>query len=184
MTRSSRKLDRRIAVGVAGAGLALVGGYLMLWSPQSDRLDRATDERDRVEHELQLAQRRTLPSPSELVVDAGALQAAIPRSPELAALLRQLDAAAAATGLVLGSVGPTPPAPSPAGQAMVLTVKGSGSRAAALGFLQRLSALERVVVVEQVHLQAAAGTPDAPREGTSGEVLLELTARTFAGSAG
>jgi hypothetical protein len=40
-----------------------------------------------------------------------------------------------------------------------------------------------VTGLEQVHLQAAAGAPDAPREGSSDEVLPELTARTFAGSA-
>ena len=115
----------------------------------------------------------------------------MPSAPELATLLRQLQAIATETNMVMGSMTPSPLTANPAGPggSVQISVGAAGSREAADTYLGRLRDLERLLVIEQLSVQERAGAvaPDTAVDaaGTASavveipEVQVQLTMRVF-----
>lgn len=162
--------------------LVMALAYLTVLRPQAGALGVARDERQRLEQELAQIERRqeqtaAAPAPASVDPQPGLLDAAIPATPELSSLFRQLSAIAAETGMQQTSV--TPSALSGmdgAGGTMQISLAVTGPAEAANAYLRRLTTLERLLVVEQFGLQrstsgSGGGGPDA--------VQLQLSARVF-----
>ena len=143
-------------------GLAVVAGYVMIWRPQSSSIDEARQDRRQAEQQLVDLQR--VGTATTVVVEAAdgsmrqLLLTAVPSAPELATLLRQLQAIATETNMVMGSMTPSPLTANPAGPggSVQISIGASGSREAADTYLGRLRDLERLLVIEQLSVQERA----------------------------
>jgi Tfp pilus assembly protein PilO len=121
-------MNRKVLLIAAAGTAALVAAwFLLLWSPQSSRLDgvRAREE-EAVEAntalELRIARLQDLRARRpELRADLVALEAAVPASPELDAFLLDVDAAADRAGVDITSISPAKPAADPAAAATTST---------------------------------------------------------------
>ena len=178
-------------------GLAVVAGYVMIWRPQSASIDEARQDRRQAEQQLVDLQR--LGTATTVVIEAAdgsmrqLLLTAVPSSPELATLLRQLQAIATETKMVMSSMTPSPLTANPAGPggSVQISIGASGSREAADTYLGRLRDLERLLVIEQLSVQERADTgvsdtaAAVDAAGTAGaaveipEVQVQLTMRVF-----
>ncbi len=178
-------------------GLAVVAGYVMIWRPQSASIDEARQDRRQAEQQLVDLQR--VGTATTVVVEAAdgsmrqLLLTAVPSAPELATLLRQLQAIATETNMVMGSMTPSPLTANPAGPggSVQISIGASGSREAADTYLGRLRDLERLLVIEQLSVQERADTGASDTAaavdaaGTAGaaveipEVQVQLTMRVF-----
>ena len=180
-------MSRRILAIGAGAAIAIVLlWFLLLWRPQSSRLDEATSRRDAAEakngeltlrvDELEDLERRR----PELEAQKDELEAAIPAEADLGEFLLQADEAADAADVRVTSIAPSPPAlnESAGGPTVVaLTIDVQGGYFEVLDYLNRLDRLPRLVVTDDVGL-APAG------EGGSDDALTaSLTARMFTSEA-
>src|SRR5215204_1804215 len=99
-------MNRKVLLIAAGGALALVvAWFLVLWSPQSSKLDAANAREDEAADansalELRIDRLRDLRARRpELQADLVALQAAVPPSPELDQFLLDADAAAERAGV-------------------------------------------------------------------------------------
>jgi Tfp pilus assembly protein PilO len=171
-------------------GLAVVAGYVMIWRPQSSSIAEA--RQDRRQAEQQLVELEAVSTATTIVVEAAdgstrqLLLAAVPATPELAALLRQLQAIATETGMVMGSMSPMPLTANPAGPggSVQISMAAAGSREAADAYLGRLRDLERLLVIEQLSVQERAATGAEIAEGAGAavelpEVQMQVTLRVF-----
>lgn len=158
--------------------LAVAFGYLMVLRPQGSKLAEARDERQRAEQELGQLERRVeqkaaAPSPGTDPQAAG-LDRAIPPTPQLSTLFRELSAIAAASGMRQTSVTPSVlgAGDGEAGGSMQISLAVTGPADGANAYLLGLATLERLFVVEQFSLQRGAG--NGP-----GAVQLQLSGRVF-----
>lgn len=171
---------KALLIGV-GASLALVGlWFLLLWSPQGGRLAgaRAREEAAAAENsQLEVRAARLSAAEQrrpELTADLEALRVAVPDSPDLAQFLLDADAASTEAGVDFISISPTPPAPSakpglPSEVNLDITVEGGYFQV--LDFLNRLTTMPRVVVIDTLGLTAG--------EGATAPLNVTLTARMF-----
>jgi len=109
-------MNRKVLLIAAGGAVALVAAWsLLLWSPQSSRLDDAKVREEeaadanaalelRIDRLRDLRERRP-----ELEADLVALQGAVPAGPELDAFLLDADAAADGAGVEITSITPSKP---------------------------------------------------------------------------
>ena len=117
---------------------------------------------------------------------------AVPSTPELATLLRQLQAIATETNMVVGSITPSPLTANPAGPggSVQISIGASGSREATDTYLGRLRDLERLLVIEQLSVQERGAVAEetaaaVDATGSAGtvveipEVQVQLTMRVF-----
>lgn len=160
--------------------LVVVAGYVVVWRPQANDLGDARDRRAAAEASLSRARAELLALEgldAAVALDAtgDALRRAVPATPELATLLRDLDALGERTGLEISTITPSPPVPDAggAGQSVRITLTGGGSRASVYGYLAGLQSLERLIVVEQVDLSDTEGD-DGEQSGV--QVQLDLLA--------
>ena len=177
--RSNRKL---VVVLVA---LVLVVAYLMVWRPRAAELSDVHQKRDELAEEL-AALRASTPATSAPTNEPAstALLTAIPSTPDLANLLRQLQTIAADAGVSQESLDPAPAVANSigSGQSMVVTVSASGPRAALEGYVRRLTALERLFVVDKVDFEPAEGDGSADA-GPVDLYRLDVTGRAFSAAA-
>lgn len=176
-------------------GLAVVAGYVMIWRPQSSSIDDARQDRRQAEQQLVELQRVVTATTVVEAADGSMRQVlltAVPSAPELATLLRQLQAIATETNMVVGSMTPSPLTANPAGPggSVQISIGAAGSREATDAYLGRLRDLERLLVIEQLSVQERAGTvaPDAAAADAAGpagavadipDVQVQLTMRVF-----
>ncbi|HEY7626041.1 MAG TPA: hypothetical protein VH761_03195 [Ilumatobacteraceae bacterium] len=156
---------------VIGA-LVLFATYNFLFKPQRADLAEARDNVAATAQKVNDAKRilsAPIVQPSGATIDATSV--AVPDHAELAAVLRQLQASADDAGVALISVDPAPLEVNPrgAGGSVLLTIAASGTDASVLGYLELLRDLERVLVVEQVAIDAQ---PEQPTQ-------LSVSARVF-----
>lgn len=193
----SQSGSKNAKMPVVLGGLAVVAGYVMIWRPQSSSIAEA--RQDRREAEQQLVEMQRVGTATTVVVEAAdgskrqLLVTAVPQAPELATLLRQLQAIATETNMAMGSMTPSPLTANPAGPggSVQISIGAAGSREAADAYLGRLRDLERLLVIEQLSVQERAGAaaPDtaaaADAAGTASdaveipEVEVQLTMRAF-----
>jgi Tfp pilus assembly protein PilO len=166
---------RSILIGV-GAGLAvLLIWYFLLWSPRGKSIDdakgrqqAASDQADELEarlNQLRDAQRNEASTRAQIAQ----LQEAIPDEPNLAQFILDANDAATRSGIDFLSISPTPPA---AGAAVdpatgapvdgapsqiVLSVSITGGYFQVLDFVNRLTDLPRIVVIDGLSVSGAAG---------------------------
>jgi Tfp pilus assembly protein PilO len=146
--------------------------------------------------EAQLAQAKADEAHAkEFQAQLDSLQQAIPNSPALAAFIRNANGIADASGISWQSVTHGPPAPDATGVAVITVgIQIKGTYEQVMDYQSRLSALNRLLVVDGVQL-ASAGSTDAPGSpATDGagastgpfsggsELAGTITARMFATS--
>ena len=176
-------------------GLAVVAGYVMIWRPQSSSIAEA--RQDRRQAEQQLVELQRVGTATTVVVEAAdgskrqLLLTAVPSAPELATLLRQLQAIATETNMVMGSMTPSPLTANPAGPggSVQISIGAAGSREAADTYLGRLRDLERLLVIEQLSVEERGAVAEeaaaVDATGSAGtvveipEVQVQLTMRVF-----
>jgi Tfp pilus assembly protein PilO len=164
-TGKSRSPDRRFLV--AGLLVVLLAvAYLMLWRPKSAQIADLRAERTSLE--VAVASASTTPGPTagggaSPTTDAGGdevggndsrLDLAVPSEPQLPALLRSLQSAAGAAGLQAASITIGDPAAGATGaQTVSLGVTAQASQKVAYDYLARLTALDRLLMIDSFDLQ-------------------------------
>jgi len=110
-------MNRKVLLIAAGTAVALVAvWFLLLWSPQGQKLDAARERQAEAEEAnsalaLRIERLRDLRARRpELEADRVALRSAVPESPELDDFLLDTDAAADRSGVDITSVSPGKPA--------------------------------------------------------------------------
>ncbi|MGD9701845.1 MAG: type 4a pilus biogenesis protein PilO [Acidimicrobiia bacterium] len=182
MKQSSSK-DTRMAVALGG--LVLVAGYVMIWRPQSASLASARYERQDAERQLETLQAQATSTTIVVEAEDGARQEmllnAVPVSPELAGLLRQLQDVASSTGMSLATLTPAPLTANPAGPggSVQVSIAVAGARESADTYLGRLRDLERLLVIEQLSVQERPDVASDAAAAVAPEVQLQLTVRVF-----
>ncbi|MBA2624040.1 MAG: type 4a pilus biogenesis protein PilO, partial [Acidimicrobiia bacterium] len=161
-------MTRRVILGgVAAAVVLVVAWFLLLWSPQAQKVSdaedrRATAEQGNQELELRLARLQALEERRPgLEAEDDALDSAVPGDPLLGELLLDLDEAANSSGVSVTSITPSEPtvdastetAGGPTGIPVAIEVKGGYFEV--LDYVNRLEDLPRVVVLDGLSLNAA-----------------------------
>jgi Tfp pilus assembly protein PilO len=185
---------KRVSLIAAGAALVLlVAWYLALFSPQARDLSKAHKDHAAAEQKIsqlqgQVVQLNALKSqiPSDKAA-LSVLNAAVPSSPQLDSVLRQVHAAAASSGVNLSSVAPSSPPVTESSSAqksssssssssstssgtpsITLSMSATGSYAQMMSFLNNLATMQRTVVVTNLTLG-----------GASGQLTAQISANVF-----
>jgi type IV pilus assembly protein PilO len=178
---------RSIVIGVVAAFVVLLLWWFLLWSPQRKKVDDAKARTDAAQQ--QAAQLRvTLSRLQELKRTEAlkrsqieALRVAVPDQPNLAQFILDANDAANKAGIDFLSVTPSPPATAAAGgttpagapAAVNLAMSITGGYFQVLDFVNRLTDLPRIVVIDNLSLAA----------GDSSNMTVSITARMFTTSA-
>ena len=176
MNRSRKDVTMMAAM----AGLLLFATFNFLFKPQRSELSSASSERRIVEQSVSDAelQLRT-PATTTTVVGAepGAALPAIPEDLALTQLLRQLQGVADQTGVVVAAIIPTQLSENPSGPggSMGLGITASGSHDSLRAYVQGLRDLDRLLVIEQISIDAMPPVADQPAQPDQ----LQLSARVF-----
>ena len=116
-------MNRKVLLIAAGGAIALVAvWFVVLWSPQSTRLDGALQREEEAADansalELRIDRLRDLRARRpQLEADLLALEAAVPAGPELDEFLLDADAAADRAGVDITSITPSKPSTGAAGE--------------------------------------------------------------------
>jgi Tfp pilus assembly protein PilO len=177
-------VNRRLVIIAAGVLLGLLSlWFIMLWGPQGGRLQDAKDRATAADTvnsglELRLARLQTSQERApELQADVEQLRRAVPDGPELAEFILDANQAASDAGVDFLSISPALPKRDDATLPPVipLSINVAGSYFSVLDYLDRLTTLPRVVVVDSLALSPGeldiAGTQD---------LRVALTGRMFA----
>ena len=178
---------RSLLIGVGAAFLVLLIWYFLLWSPRGNaiadaksRQQTAADAAFELEarlNQLRDAQRNEAATRAQIA----RLQEAIPEEANLAQFILDANDAATRSGIDFLSIAPTPPAAGTAvdpatGQPLAgspsqiaLTVNITGGYFQVLDFVNRLTDLPRIVVIDGLSVSSASGA----------ELSVGLTGRMF-----
>jgi type IV pilus assembly protein PilO len=178
---------RSIVIGVVAAFVVLLLWWFLLWSPQRKKVDDAKARTEAAQQ--QAAQLRvTLSRLQELKRTEAlkrsqieALRIAVPDQPNLAQFILDANDAANKAGIDFLSVTPSPPATAAAGRttpagapaAVNLAMSITGGYFQVLDFVNRLTDLPRIVVIDNLSLAAGDGS----------NMTVSITARMFTTSA-
>jgi Tfp pilus assembly protein PilO len=178
---------RSLLIGVGAALAVLLVWYFLLWSPRGKAIDEAksrqqtaSDAADELEarlNQLRDAQRNEAATRAQIAQ----LQEAIPDEANLAQFILDANDAATRSGIDFLSISPTPPA---AGDAVdpatgaaaagapsqiALNVSITGGYFQVLDFVNRLTDLPRIVVIDALNVSGAAG----------GDLSVQITGKMF-----
>jgi Tfp pilus assembly protein PilO len=181
---------RTLLIGVGAALVVLLVWYFLLWSPRGSAIDKAKSRQAAAENQasslqarlnqLRDAQRNEAATRAQIAQ----LQEAIPDEANLAQFILDANDAATRSGIDFLSISPTPPAggtvsgavdPStgqpatPAPSSISLNVSIAGGYFQLLDFVNRLTDLPRIVVIDGLTVNGAAGT----------DLAVQLTGRMF-----
>jgi type IV pilus assembly protein PilO len=178
---------RSVVIGVVAALLVLLLWWFLLWSPQRKKVDDAKARADAAQQQVgQL--RVTLSRLQELKRTEAlkrsqieSLRVAVPDQPNLAQFILDANDAANKAGIDFLSVTPSPPATAAAGAgtpagapaAVNLAMSITGGYFQVLDFVNRLTDLPRIVVIDNLSLAAGDGS----------NMTVSITARMFTTSA-
>jgi len=175
---------RAVLIAFGAAALLLVMWFLLLWGPQGGRLSDADDRQTAAEAEnssleLRLARlRASQERATELMADLEELRRAVPDEPELAQFILDANEAASEAGVDFLSISPGVPELSDPllPPTIALAISVTGGYFEVLDYLDRLTDLPRIVVIDDLSL--------TPTDSAAGrELAVSLTARMFATSA-
>jgi len=177
-------VNRKVVLVTSGLAVALLAAwFLALWQPKGAEL---SEERERAaaaeDQASQLATRiRTLEAAKAngpaLAAARDRLRSAVPESPNLAQFILDANDAATTSGVSFVSISPREPAPSQqAGlpPEIGLSVDIEGGYFQVLDFVEKLSDLQRVVVIDGVSVSPLGTEGTAPPE-----LKVALTGRMF-----
>jgi Tfp pilus assembly protein PilO len=158
-TGKSPSLDRRFLV--AGLLVVLLAvAYLMLWRPKSAQIADLRDERTSLEMAVATPSTSAGDGASPTTAAGGSgeyggrIALAVPSSPELPDLLRSLQEAAVAAGMQAATITIGDPAADATGARMLgLGVNAQASQDVAYDYLARLTALDRLLIIDSFSLQ-------------------------------
>ncbi len=171
MNRSRKDNTMLIVMGV----LVLFAAYTFLIRPQGAELSSLRDDRQRVQQQISSAELALLTPVDESgdpsVTDPTGLAVSVPADPAVPTLLRQLQSIAVETGMLHGSISPSPLSVNPSGPggSLQIAITASGTHDATLAYVQRLRDFDRLFVIEQIGITVQ---PDATEQ-------LVLAARVF-----
>jgi Tfp pilus assembly protein PilO len=182
---------RSLLIGVGAALVVLLFWYFILWSPRGAALDdaksrqqTAADQADELQarlNQLRDAQRNEAATRAQIAQ----LQEAIPDEANLAQFILDANDAATRSGIDFLSIAPTPPAapaavanPQTGAQAggpseITLAVSITGGYFQVLDFVNRLTDLTRIVVIDGLTVGGATG----------GDLSVQITGRMFTAQA-
>ena len=173
---------RALIFGVIGSILLLLLWYFLLWSPRQGQIAEAQQRRQvaedqaaTLEAEIQRLQAAQRDEPLKQARRAQ-LQAAAPDDPALGQFILDVNAAAGASGIEFMTISQTPPA-APAGGGLseiALTFSIEGGYFQVLDFMNRLTDMTRLVVIDSVSLSP----------GEPGRLTAALTTRMFTTATG
>ena len=174
---------RALVIGVAAALLVLLLWWFLLWSPQRNDISEAKERRETAEQ--QVAQLRvTLSRLQELSRTEAlkrsqieALRVAVPDQPNLGLFILDLNEAADRAGIDFLSVTPSPPSAGDGPQApsaINLAISITGGYFQVLDFVNRLTDLPRIVVIDNLSLTGGEGPA----------LTVTISGRTFTSAAG
>ena len=184
---------RSVLIGV-GAGLAvLLFWYFLLWSPRGRAIDDAKSRQRTADaqalelqarlNQLRDAQRNEAATRAQIAQ----LQEAIPDEPNLAQFILDANDAATRSGIDFLSIAPTPPtagttvadpqtgeeATAGGPSVIALSVSITGGYFQVLDFVNRLTDLTRIVVIDGVAVSGATG----------GDLSVQITGKMFTAQA-
>lgn len=178
-------MNRRAAIITFGVSVALLLlWFVALWGPQGGKLKDAhnrTDvaKADNGQLELRLSRLKAAQKKApELMADLERLRRAVPDDPELAQFILDANQAATDAGVDFLSISPGVPEQKDPTRPPVISlgISVNGDYFSVLDYLDRINALPRIVVIDNLSL--------APQASNTGELLtVSLTARMFATSA-
>lgn len=178
-------MNRRILlIGAAVLVVIVVAWFFLLWRPAGDDLDEANERLDdaRARNSQLAATIARLEAQEEerprLQSDLEALRAAIPAEADQADLQLGLNEAAEASGVELLSLTYNAAAGEGQLQSIGVQMGGEGGYFQLLDFLNRVSALHRIVVIDGLNISSTAtesdfGPPD---------LTFQMNARAFVAS--
>jgi len=173
---------RALLFGAIGSVLLLLLWYFMLWNPRQAeiqaaqaRTEAAEAQAATLEGEIQRLQEAQRDEPLKQA-RRGELQAAAPDDPALGQFILDVNSAANASGIDFMTISQTPPTPSETGGLSTITLNFSiaGGYFQVLDFMNRLTDLPRLVVIDSVGLSP----------GESGRVSASLGTRMFTTATG
>lgn len=174
---------RAIIFGVIGSILMILAWYFLLWSPRQaeitaaeERTAAAESQAASLEQEIQRLQAAQRDEPLKQARRAE-LQAAAPDEPAIGQFILDANAAASASGIDFMTISQTPPAPGAAGGLSTISLNFSvaGGYFQVLDFMNRLTDLPRLVVLDTVSLSPGQG---------GGRLSASLGGRIFTTAAG
>lgn len=156
---------RAVIFGVIGSLVMLLLWYFLLWSPRQSEISAAEQrtaaaetQAATLEAEIQRLQAAQRDEPLKQARRAE-LQAAVPDDPALGQFILDVNAAASASGIEFMTISQTPPAPSETGgpSTIALNFSVAGGYFQVLDFMNRLTDLPRLVVIDTVNLSPGEG---------------------------
>jgi Tfp pilus assembly protein PilO len=169
-----------MAIGATVGLLAL--WFMFLWGPQGGRLHDAHERTTAAQQEnqgleLRLARLRSAQEHAlDLTADVEQLRRAVPETPELAEFILDSNQAASDADVDFLSVSPGEPTAGVGALPPVipLNIDVNGSYFSVLDYLDKLSSLPRVVVIDSISL-----TPDGAAAQSGDTLSVALTGRMF-----
>jgi Tfp pilus assembly protein PilO len=183
---------RSLLIGVGAALAVLLVWYFLLWTPRSNAIDdakgrqqTAADQAAELEarlNQLRDAQRNEAATRAQIAQ----LQEAIPDEANLAQFILDANDAATRSGIDFLSISPTPPAASTqvdpntgaplpgVPSEIALSVSITGGYFQMLDFVNRLTDLTRIVVIDGLSVSGG---------GASGDLSVQITGRMFTAQA-
>lgn len=173
---------RALIFGAIGSVLLVLLWYFLLWSPRQEeikvaqeRTETAEQQAVTLEREIKRLQEAQRDEPLKQARRAE-LQAAAPDEPALGQFILDVNAAASASGIDFMTISQTPPTPSETGGLSVIRLNFSiaGGYFQILDFMNRLTDMQRLVVIDSVSLSP----------GETGRLSASLGTRMFTTAAG
>jgi Tfp pilus assembly protein PilO len=176
-------VNRRIVIVTAVATVGLLAAWFFaLWQPKGEelsaereRLASAEDAASQLETRI-LKLKQSQANGPQLLARLDTLRSAVPDSPNLPQFILDANDAAVASGVEFVSISPREPAPSKAAglpPEIGLGVQIEGGYFQVLDFLERLTDMQRVVVLDGVNV-TPMGTGNGPPE-----LSVSLNGRMF-----
>ena len=173
---------RALIFGAIGSILMLLLWYFLLWSPRQEaiqaaqqRTEAADAQSATLEAEIRRLQQAQRDEPLKQARRAQ-LQSAAPDDAALGQFILDVNAAANASGIDFMTISQTPPTPSEGGGLSVITLNFSiaGGYFQILDFMNRLTDMQRLVVIDTVSLSP----------GEAGRLSVSLGTRMFTTATG
>jgi Tfp pilus assembly protein PilO len=172
---------RTLLIGVGAALGVLLIWYFLLWSPRGAAIDKASKRREAAESQAQELQaelnrlQEAKQNEAALRAQVEELRQAIPDEPNLAQFILDTNDAATQSGIDFLSISPTPPTPPqpqegpPPPAQIALSINVTGGYFQVLDFVNRLTDLTRIVVIDGLTVSPSAGQ----------DLSVQITGRMF-----
>ena len=176
-------MNRRLVLITAATSLVLLAAWFFaLWQPKGaeladerERLSLASNEVSQLETRILRLKASQAEGP-QLAARLDRLRSAVPDDPGLPQFILDANDAATSSGVAFVSISPQEPAPSSSPglpPEIALTVEIEGGYFQVLDFVERLTDLQRVIVLDGVQV-----APKGDQEGPP-ELAVSLTGRMF-----